>query len=407
MAVTRFYLDTRAAKLDGTYPLKIRIYHNGDACLFSVGVSVLRSQWDAFGWRIVRRPDASFLNSQIQQFMAQLNAFIGTLEAEGRLQEMTAAEVRDAFNGGEVKATRVRRERKRTFLDVFNAQIERKAGSRTQGIYICTLRRLQAFCPKLHKVRWEDITPRWLEEFDNFLGQTGPSRNYRNIHLRNIRAVFNLALDDEDTQCYPFRRFKIRAVPTRKRAMPVEMLRKVFACEVEPYAELFRDMFKLTFMLVGINAVDLYGLEGLFCDRVEYVRAKTHRPYSIKVEPEAMDIINKWRGQKKLLCLADRWGNHLTFLKHMNDALQSIGAPRRGRGGKKQLKDGWFPFLTSYWARHSWATCAAYLDIPKETIAAALGHGGNSVTDIYIDFDQHKVDRANRRVLDYVLYGKE
>ena len=50
---------------------------------------------------------------------------------------------------------------------------------------------------------------------------------------------------------------------------------------------------------------------------------------------------------------------------------------------------------------------AYVLDIPKETIAAALGHGGNTVTDIYIDFDRRKVDEANRRVLDWVLYGKK
>ena len=65
-----------------------------------------------------------------------------------------------------------------------------------------------------------------------------------------------------------------------------------------------------------------------------------------------------------------------------------------------------FPKLTTYWARHTWPTIAASLDIPKETIAAALGHGGNTVTDIYIDFDRRKVDEANRKVMDWVLYGK-
>ena len=60
-----------------------------------------------------------------------------------------------------------------------------------------------------------------------------------------------------------------------------------------------------------------------------------------------------------------------------------------------------------YWARHSWATIAAELDIPKETIAAALGHSSSTVTDIYINFDRTKIDRANRQVLDYVLYNKK
>ena len=63
--------------------------------------------------------------------------------------------------------------------------------------------------------------------------------------------------------------------------------------------------------------------------------------------------------------------------------------------------------MISHWARHTWATIASYLDIPKETIAQALGHGGNTVTDVYIDFDRRKIDEANRKVLDYVLYAKK
>ncbi len=77
-----------------------------------------------------------------------------------------------------------------------------------------------------------------------------------------------------------------------------------------------------------------------------------------------------------------------------------------GKRGKKKYGP-LFPHITTYWARHSRVTIAAELDIPKETIAAALGHGGNSVTDVYIRFDERKIDEANRRVLDYVLYDKK
>ena len=86
--------------------------------------------------------------------------------------------------------------------------------------------------------------------------------------------------------------------------------------------------------------------------------------------------------------------------------MQSVGAVRRdGRGGRKTVVPA-FPGISSYWMRHTWATIAAQLEIPKETIAAALGHGGNSVTDIYIDFDRRKIDEANRKVIDFVLYGR-
>jgi len=52
--------------------------------------------------------------------------------------------------------------------------------------------------------------------------------------------------------------------------------------------------------------------------------------------------------------------------------------------------------------RHTWAMIAAELEIPKETIAATLGHGENEVPDIYIRFDQKKVDRTIRWVIDAV-----
>lgn len=82
---------------------------------------------------------------------------------------------------------------------------------------------------------------------------------------------------------------------------------------------------------------------------------------------------------------------------------------RKASDGKQRLtasKEETWPGLSAYWARHTWATIAASLDIPKETIAHALGHSQHSVTDIYIDFDRTKVDRANRKVLDWVLYSK-
>lgn len=64
-----------------------------------------------------------------------------------------------------------------------------------------------------------------------------------------------------------------------------------------------------------------------------------------------------------------------------------------------------FPGLTTYWARHTWATIASELDIPIETIGLALGHKvGSSVTNIYIRYNPAKIDDANRKVIDYVSH---
>lgn len=86
----------------------------------------------------------------------------------------------------------------------------------------------------------------------------------------------------------------------------------------------------------------------------------------------------------------------------MNKELQKMGPMKKipGRVGKKEYAP-LFPEITSYWARHAWATIADELDIPDKVISEALGHEhGNKVTNIYIRKSVKKVDIANRKVLD-------
>ncbi|MDE5643374.1 MAG: recombinase, partial [Muribaculaceae bacterium] len=205
----------------------------------------------------------------------------------------------------------------------------------------------------------------------------------------------------------PFDRMRLKTEKTAKRSLEIEELRELFSMDVLPYAEIYRDMFKLSFMLIGINPIDLYRLNDVSSQgRVDFIRAKTHKPYSIKVEPEAMEIILRYKGTGQLLLLADRWKVSLSFLTAANKALQKLGARHVGSGFSRTDVSRW-PNLTMYWARHSWATIAADLDIPDAVISMALGHSGeNRVTDIYIRRNQRKVDAANRMVLDWVLYGR-
>ena len=403
MATIKFYFDTRRAKADGTFPLSFKIRHDGKARTVAIGVSLLSEHWDAAKDRVTRRhPSCRDLNARLAHLLVLAENALYTVDSRPRATVNDYAEaVLCAVTGREPKPAA------NMFLPrfiAFGSSPNKKPA--TQYIYRQTLARIRAFDEEADQLTFEDIDRRWLERFDEFMARTARSKNARNIHLRNIRAVFNDAIDDEVTTSYPFRRFKIRPQATRKRSLSVERLRELFAYPVEPYAVRYVDMFKLIFCLCGINAVDLCNLRSVTEGRIEYERAKTGRYYSIKVEPEAQEIIDRYRGERHLLDILDTNSDHRNFIRHCNKALQRIGVvERRGRGGKKFVEPA-FPGLTTYWARHSWATMAASLDIPKETIAAALGHGGNTVTDIYIDFDQRKVDEANRRVLDWVFYGK-
>lgn len=409
---TKLYLDTRAVKGDKPAPLKIAITKQGRTAYLPLNVKVLPSQWDSRKCRVMNHPQRQMLNNYLAKRLIDVSATIADMEASVAAARLTATEVKNVI-ARKFCASQPEDCAGNKLLTRMKRYGESRPKQRTRELYAATAARIEAFTPAARALRFEDITPDWLAAFDKFMSKTSPARNARNIHMRNIRAVFNDAIDDEVTEYYPFRRYKITPEPTRSRAYSADTLRRLFDYPVEPWQQRYVDLFKLTFMLIGINAVDLYNATALDGDRLCYTRSKTSRAYNIKVEPEAMEIIARHRGKRKLLVEADRCRSPKTFLQMINRGLQSIGTARRVRRKVNGIwhnvlvRESAFSGITTYVARHSWATIAAELDIPKETIAAALGHGGNTVTDIYISFDRRKIDAANRRVMDYVLYGKK
>lgn len=397
MASTKFYLDKRSNA--NVSPLKLSVRIGKNAILLSLGVKLAPSQWDEKAQKIINHPGKLYLNAFITSRKQEIDMALLELMKGGRIQNLSFAEIKNRIqagaNGGDCRLPETGNNK-----DLFAARFKAYKESRdrekgTYSVYRATYNKLRAYAgEEFARLKFEDITKDWLTGFDTFLQRSAPSRNARNIHLRNIRTVFNAAIDDGITTVYPFRKFKIRPVATIKRSLTAEYLRNFLNLDLsEPDTE-YRDMFNLIFYLIGINIVDLLNLKDIKDGRIEYYRRKTNRLYSIKVEPEALEIINKYRGKKYLLNVLDRYKNYRCYAAKLNKRLQKIDCSVSAH-------------LTTYWARHTWATIAASLDIPKETIAAALGHGGNTVTDIYIDFDRTKVDDANRRVIDFVLYNKK
>lgn len=271
-----------------------------------------------------------------------------------------------------------------------------------------TLSVMRKYCSGLDVMNFEDVTYSWLSDFEVWMKRQGMSQNTRKIHFGNIRTAMREAYKRELTEADPFRRFSFRPAKTRKRSLDVGVLRSLINYPVEPFAEIYRDMFVLSFMLLGINSIDLYNLKEVTRQgRIEYDRSKTGGIFSVKVEPEAMAIIEKYRGEKGLLCIADRWSDHRNFRHQMNAAIKRIGVAQ-GKGKKDKPSAGLFAEVTSYWARHTWATMAYELGISEDVISQALGHQGSGarVTEVYIRRNMDRVDEANRRVLDWVLYGK-
>lgn len=404
MAQVKAYLDTRG-RIDGqTAPIKITITHKGTSALLSLGIAVKPSEWDKTTRQVIKHPRKVAYNSYITKVLSDFGAYILNCQMQGISLGKSAQDLKDKLALLlRPEEEREEKEQEPILYTAYYEEVMRRKSKSTRATYLHTLGRIRAFDPNADDLEFEGVNKAWLEHFGIWLQEQGNSINTISIHYRNMRAVFNDAIDNELTSAYPFRRFKIKTIKTAKRSLSVEELRLLWHAEVDEVEEQYLDMFKLVFLLVGINMVDLLKLKGITSEgRIEFARAKTKRHYSIRVEPEALQLIEKYRGTNYLLSPLDRYANHKDYLRRTNKALQRLGGTTQGKQGAKTYRP-LFPELTTYWARHTWATIAASLDIPKETIAQALGHGGNTITDIYIDFDRRKVDEANRRVIDYVL----
>lgn len=291
-----------------------------------------------------------------------------------------------------------------SLVHYFEEFMETKTNESTRGIYETTRKRLVMYD---EKALIDDIDRRWLDGFLAHEIMRGRKMNGIAIDFRNMRAVFNWAIDNEETKNYPFRKFTIKTERQKFLYLSIEEMREYRDIEVEDFMEKYRDMFLLGFYLIGINLSDLLELpaNAIKHGRIVYRRKKTGRLYDIKVEPEALEIINKYHGTKHLVRFLDDGTKLSSFKRQLGDYIKRIGKVelvknRRGALIKKQLKP-LHDDIVWYTARRSWATIAASLDIPKEVIGKALGHSewDSTTTDLYINFDNRKIDEANRKVI--------
>lgn len=236
------------------------------------------------------------------------------------------------------------------------------------------------------------------------------------LYAAIMRAMHNrakLEFNNEDAGIIrignsPFAKADIPKPPTtRKRALTVEQIRALASVQVPAGSlgirfELARDVFILSFLLVGMNAVDLYNVTDYDGERLTYQRTKTRTrrddraEISIKVEPEARPLLEKYRDRKgeRVFNFYRKYSSPNTFNAGLNKGLKQVGAVI----GVEDLE--------FYAARHSWATIAvndAHID--KYTVHEALNHVDPAlkVTDIYIKKSWGNIDRANRAVIDLVF----
>lgn len=175
--------------------------------------------------------------------------------------------------------------------------------------------------------------------------------------------------------------------PTRKRSVSVKLFRKFLGYPTTEANGRYRDYFLLMFYLIGINSIDLLlaRMNCLVNGRFEYIRSKTHKKYSIKVEPEAEELLKRYAGKDYLLEAMDHCKLYRSFAHEMNDALKEIGDVRWEMvpdpddlfAPPKLTKTitPVIPEISTYYARHCWATFAHEAGVSLQRAATVLAGG--------------------------------
>ena len=234
------------------------------------------------------------------------------------------------------------------------------------------------------------------------------------LYKAQLQAAYNSMMKEYniDADVIPFNPFTgidvKRHEPPKKRALDMDKIMSIFEMKDEPLKEgtkgarynLAKDVFMLSFFLVGMNSADLFSCSQYKNGRIIYERQKTRNRrsdkalMSVKVPDAAMSIFEKYRDKKGSGHVFRFWRMYAdkgTFNVAINKGLKVVG---------KRIKESG---LTFYAARHSWATIAVNdCGIDKWTVHLALNHvdPATAVTDIYIKKSWKPVDEANEKVIE-------
>ena len=259
---------------------------------------------------------------------------------------------------------------------------------------------------------FNEVTPEWIKGFEIHLRGRGCSWNTVSAYLRTFRAVYNRAVDCRGAVYVPhlFRSVYTGTRADRKRALDTEDIQKVFtklpqSSAVTSDMRRTQELFVLMFLLRGLPFVDLAYLRksDLHDNVITYRRRKTGRPLSVTLTPEAMAILKRYMNRDTsspylFPLLNSREGTKEAYheyqlaLRNFNRQLMLLGE-MLGLGDK----------LSSYTARHTWATTAYYCEIHPGVISEAMGHSSITVTETYLKpFRNKKIDEANKKVVGFI-----
>ena len=271
---------------------------------------------------------------------------------------------------------------------------------RTTDTYRNALGSFERFLNDRADIPLEDMDSNLMIAYESWLKGTGICPNTSSYYMRNLRAIYNRAVERGFvTQQNPFKHVYTGIDKTKKRAVSLDVIREIRDLKLTKKSLVFaRDIFLFSFYTRGMSFVDMAFLKkkDLQNGILTYRRNKTDQQLFVKWEKPMQELIDKYDTFDTSYLLpvirnngVDEWHQYQNAAHRINRNLKQIG---------KQI--GLDIPLTTYVARHAWASIAQSKNVPLSVISKALGHNSEQTTRIYLSsLDTSVVDKANNLIL--------
>lgn len=395
-------LDLRRPRKDGSYPIIFRLSHYMKTTSIATGYAAPKKFWDEKNQRLRNSYTGTESPQRLNNFLVKRKAYyvdlITKLQENGQLKFLSVKQLKDRLIGVTGSSTVFR------FTETLIEDLKKARRIGTSVSYQCTLSAMKTFRKK-RDMTFNELNLDFLERFErDFLGR-GNSLGGLAVYMRTIRAIYNKAIKAgvAEEEGYPFKYYTIRTAKTRKRAIPMESIRKIKELKLDKNTTLYRDrnIFLMSFYLRGMPYTDIAHLKvsNIIDGRIQYDRQKTKEPFDIKIPESLWPIIKEFKkGKKKNDYL-------IPAIKREDDLLKYRDIEWARKRYNKNLKTiaklaGIEERLTSYVSRHSYASIADEMGIPLTAISQMLGHEKVSTTQAYLDrLRRSKLDKYQEEVI--------
>jgi integrase len=264
-------------------------------------------------------------------------------------------------------------------------------------------------------IRIDQIKADLMKNYEQHLLKNNKSKNTVSAYMRSLRRIYNLAISEkifvpQKTDVNPFSGVFTGNDKTAKRAIDLErisQLAKLEPDESKTEENLCRDLFLFSFCTHGMPFIDLINLkkENVCEKNIRYKRQKTGQEIHIELENCMKKIIERYADKNSkyifpVMREVEKVDDTYLIWKKTRSALALYNL----RLKKLAVKGGIKERLTSYVARHSWATAASHSGIPLPVISRGMGHESIRTTELYIaQVNSYYVGHANRKILEQLV----